>query len=223
MQVNQAGIERRREGFFQYASLPGYQEQEYQLVWAIPEVVKEKIRKQRQLFQEKYPLPNGYTAQVVLPLVKFKQRQLLEERMKQSIYQLATGWRPFQIRLQNYAAQPSHSLYIPVASRAGSSAENGLWGITKELKSIQHLLRPDKEHPAFFPTEHKIMLAGKLPSTIFDSAWKEYEKKSFTAQFLADACLLLKRSQGSANWQILQRIELRDLPVGVRQQSLFDA
>ncbi|KYP13161.1 hypothetical protein [Flavihumibacter sp. CACIAM 22H1] len=223
MQIYQAGAERKSEGFFKYASLPGYQEQEYQLVWALPEVVKDKIRRQRQLFQEKYPLPFAVPAQVVLPLVKFRQRQLLEERVKQSIYQLATGWRPFQIRLQDYAAQPTHSLFIPVASRAGANAETGLWGISRELKSIQHLLRPDKEHPAFFPTEHKILLAGKLPSALFEQAWREYANKSFTAQFLADACLLLKRTQGSSNWQIIQRIELRNLPVGVRQQSLFDA
>jgi hypothetical protein len=66
--------------------------------------------------------------------------------MKLSIYQLATGWRPFQIRLQDFAAQPSHSIYIPVAARSGSSGDAGLAGVTRDLKSIQSLLRPDKEH-----------------------------------------------------------------------------
>ncbi len=223
MHLNQIQLERRQEAFFKYASLPGYQEQEYQLVWAMPESIKDKIRKARTGFQEKYPLPYGTVQQIVLPLVRFKQRQLLEEKVRQSIYQLATGWRPFQIRLQDYAAQPSHSIYIPVAARSGSALDQGLSGITRELKSIQSLLRIDKEHQPFFPMEHKILLAGKLPSPLFDKAWKEYSQRSFSAQFLADACLLLKRSSGNPNWQIIQRFELRNLPVGVRQQTLFEA
>lgn len=223
MQVHQSVGEKRQEGFFRYSSMPGYQEHEYQLVWSIPDAVKEKIRKIRMGFQEKYPMPYGAGQQVLLPLVKFRQRQLLEERVKHSIYQLATGWRPFQIRLQDFAAQPSHSIYVPVAARSGSSGDAGLAGITRDLKSIQSLLRLDKEHTPFFITDHKILVAGKLPPPIFDKAWLEYAQKSFSAQFLADACLLLKRSAGNPNWQIIQRVELRNLPVGVKQQSLFEA
>ena len=59
MQVHQSVGEKRQEGFFRYSSMPGYQEHEYQLVWSIPDPVKEKIRKIRMGFQKKYPMPYG--------------------------------------------------------------------------------------------------------------------------------------------------------------------
>lgn len=223
MKRNHTMPESRSLNPFHYASLPGYQEEEYQLIWALPEAVKEKVRKARMAFQEKYPHPYGVSMQVVLPLVKFRQRQLLEERVKQSVFQLASGWRPFQVTLKDFIPMPSHSIYIPAASRAGSSSAEGFYKISKELKSIQHVLRPDKEHAPFFYPELKLVLATKLPSGLFDLAWNDYMHRTFTAQFLAEACLLIKRSAGTGNWKIVQRFELRDLPVGVKQQSLFDA
>jgi 2'-5' RNA ligase len=223
MQGNYIKTGNTAQGLFNYAAMPGYQEQEYQLVWALPEALRDKVRKCRFAFHEKYPHPFGMPMQVVLPLVKFRQRLLLEERVRHSIFQLASGWRPFQITLKNFASVPSHSIYIPVASRAGSSSSEGLHRVNKDLKSIQTVLKLDKEHAPFFFNDLKLIVASRLPSAIFDAAWKEYAHRSFSAQFIADACLLIKRSPGDVNWKIVQRFELRDLPVGVTQQSLFEA
>lgn len=204
-------------------SLPGYQVYEYQLVLAIPESLREKLRKAKiQLYENNgWPVPKSNA--IFLPLVKFRQRQLLEEKVVRSMNQMIMGWRPFYLTLKDYRSQPTHSIVIPVASRSDQSGNQALSACTRDLKSIQHLLRADKEHAAWFPTEHQVVLASRLGPGQFEKAWQQYSSRHFTGQCLVDACLLLKRRTGELHWQIVQRFELRDLPVGVRQGTLFGA
>lgn len=205
------------------SGLPGYQVYEYQLVLAIPEALKEKIRKVRiQLYENNgWSLPKSNA--IILPLVKFRQRQMLEEKVVRSLNQLIMGWRPFSLTLKDFRSQPTHSIVIPVASRHDASGQSGLAPSVRDLKSIQHLLRPDKEHAAWFPQEHQVVLASRLGPGQFEKAWQGYASRQFTGQCLVDACLLLKRKTGDQHWQILQRIEFRDLPVCPRQGRLFEA
>lgn len=197
------------------ASLPGYQVNEYQLVMAIPDAVKEKIRRVRTVFSAQFAVGTGSGAAVMLPLLKFRQRMVLEERVRISLQQIVSGWKPVQVNLQDYGSLPTHSIFIPVSSRQ-------VWQpMIRDLKTISSLLRPDKEQQPFFVAEPVINLGTRLPPGVFEKAWKQYSHKQFTAQFRAEACLLLKRKNGETHWQILQRFEWRNLPIGVQQASLF--
>ncbi|MFT4024106.1 MAG: hypothetical protein QM664_10030 [Flavihumibacter sp.] len=196
------------------SAMPGYQLHEYQLVIALPEVLREKLRRARQQFHEQYQLAGGNTV-VMLPLVKFKQRQLLEERMRNSLLKLVSGWKPLQLHYKDYSSLPTHSVFIPMISRQHWQP------LLRDLKGMQQILRPDKEQQPFFFNDPVFILASRLPPGIYDKAWQQYGHRQFTAQFKADACLLLKRSAGESHWQIQQRMEWRNLPMGVQQASLF--
>ncbi|HOA37327.1 MAG TPA: hypothetical protein PLQ32_01635 [Flavihumibacter sp.] len=196
------------------SAMPGYQLHEYQLVIALPEALREKLRRARQQFHAQYQLPGGNTV-VMLPLVKFKQRQLLEERMRNSLQKMVSGWKPLQLHYKDFSSQPTHSIFIPMISRQNWQP------LLRDLKSLQYMLRPDKEQQPFFISEPVFTLASRLAPGIYDKAWQQYAHRQFTAQFKAEACLLLKRSAGDSHWQILQRLEWRNLPIGVQQASLF--
>jgi len=146
MQMNQPSMEINQFGSLQ--ALPGYQVYEYQLVLVIPEVLKEKLRKVKLQFFEQFNLPPISSMAILLPLVKFKQRQLLEQKLRHSLNQVLMGWRPFTVNLKDYAGQPSHSIYIPVTSK------NKLQDCVRSLKGMQQILRLDKEQSAYFPAEH---------------------------------------------------------------------
>lgn len=196
------------------STMPGYEMFEYQLILAVPESLKEKVRRVRSQFAELYNVPSS-SGSVLLPLVKFRQLSLLEERIRYSLGEMITGWCPFLVQLKDFEAQPTHSIFVPVANK------NLIRQHISDLKSIQHLLRPDKEHAAFFPSEHRICLATKLNHGTFEKGWKVYSNRQFTAQFIADACLLLKRKDPALQWQIAQRFEMRNLPIGIKQGTLF--
>ncbi|ULQ52373.1 hypothetical protein [Flavihumibacter fluvii] len=206
MEVNQFG---------NLLAMPGYQVYEYQLILVLPEALKDKLKKVKQQFVEQFNLPASASSAIFLPLVKFRQRQLLEQKVRHALNQLIMGWRPFTVNLKDYASQPSHSIFIPVTSK------NRLQDCVKSIKSIQHLLRLDKEQAAFFPAEHQVIVASRLKPGIYEKAWQQYATRHFTGQFQADAALLLKRKAGDQHWQIAQRFEFRDLPVGIVQTSLF--
>lgn len=213
MEINQPAMQINEYG--NLLAMPGYQVYEYQLILVIPEALKEKIKKQRQHFFEQFNLPPSSSAGIFLPLVKFRQRQLLEQKLRYALNQLILGWRPFTVNLKDYASQPSHSIYIPVTSK------NKLQDAVKNLKSINHLMKLDKEQSAFYPNDHQVTIASRLKPGVFEQSWQHYAHRHFTGQFMADAALLLKRRQGEAHWQIAQRFEFRDLPVGAVQASLF--
>jgi hypothetical protein len=215
MQTNQPLMEINQYGSLQ--ALPGYQVYEYQLVLVIPEALKEKLRKVKMQFFEQFNLPAVSSMAILLPLVKFKQRQILEQKVRHSMNQLLMGWRPFTVNLKDYAGQPSHSIYIPVTSK------NKLQDCVRSLKGMQQILRLDKEQSAYFPAEHQVILASRLKPGVYEKAWQQFAQRQFTGQFQADAALLLKRRSGDIHWQIAQRFEFRNLPVGTVQTSLFEA
>lgn len=215
MQTNQPLMEINQFGSLQ--ALSGYQVYEYQLVLVIPEALKEKLRKVKLQFFEQFNLPAVSSMAILLPLVKFKQRQILEQKVRHSLNQVLMGWRPFTVNLKDYAGQPSHSIYIPVTSK------NKLQDCVRSLKGMQQILRLDKEQSAYFPAEHQVILATRLKPGVYEKAWQQYAQRQFTGQFQADAALLLKRRSGDIHWQIVQRFEFRNLPVGTVQTSLFEA
>jgi 2'-5' RNA ligase len=215
MKTNQPAMEINQFGSLQ--ALPGYQVYEYQLVLVLPEALKDKLRKVKLQFFEQFNLPAVASMAILLPLVKFKQRQLLEQKLRHSLNQLVMGWRPFTVNLKDYACQPSHSIYIPVTSK------NKLQDCVRSLKTMQQLMRLDKDQQAFFPAEHQVVVASRLKPGVYEKAWQVYAHRQFTGQFQADAALLLKRRSGDMHWQIAQRFEFRNLPVGTVQACLFEA
>ncbi len=195
--------------------LPGYQLHEYQLVLALPDALKERLKKVRQQFQETYQTAPQGQSPILLPLVKFRQRPVLEERMVLSLQQVVSSWKPVALHLKDFGSAPAHSIYIPVTSPLP------LQSMVRGLKGVQSLLKADRENQPHFPDEHRVFVASRIPRQVYENAWLAYSHKKFTGQFMADACLLLKRKTGSQYWQILRRMEFRNLPLGVSQGSLF--
>jgi hypothetical protein len=66
-----------------------------------------------------------------------------------------------------------------------------------------------------------ISIARKLKPWQYEKGWLEYSHRQFTGRCIADALLLLKRPEGTIPWQIVQRLELQNLPVNSKQQELF--
>ena len=81
--------------------------------------------------------------------------------------------------------------------------------------------RTDNEHKAHFLQDPVISVARKLKPWQYEKAWLEYSHRQFTGRFIADAMLLLKRPEGSIPWQIVERMELQNLPVITKQGGLF--
>lgn len=195
-------------------STPGYRLNEYKLVIPLPDALQQKIAAIRTEFGQHY----SYTAdqgRVHVVLVMFSQLEMMEDKIKQRLKTIAMGEPPFKIELKDYGSYPSHSIFVNIPTREPVKK------LIRSLKDIQSILRTDKDHKAHFLQEPVITIARKLKPWQYEKAWLEYSHREFTGRFIAEAILLLKRPEGTIPWQIMERMELQNLPVITKQGGLF--
>ena len=188
---------------------------EYLLILNPHEELRGKIQQVKKEFYDAYQAPTALGGKPHVTLVRFTQLALMEERIVQRLRTIAMGYCPFKVELKDFGSFPSHTLFINVTSKLPIRA------LVNEIKDIQRLMKPDKEHKPHFIDEPYIPIARKLLPWQYEKGWLEYSNKSFTGRFIADAMLLLKRREGEMAWQISERFVFQNLPVTIRQGQLF--
>lgn len=188
---------------------------EYLLVLSPHEELRNKVLRVKKEFYDTYQAPSAMGGRPHLALVKFSQVTLMEERIVQRLRTIAMGYCPFKVELKDFGSFPTHSIFINVVSKLP------IRGLVKEVKEIQRLMKPDKEHKPHFIDEPNLIIARKLLPWQYEKGWLEYSHRSFTGRFIADSMLLLRRQEGHKAWQIAEKMVFQNLPVSIRQGELF--
>ena len=193
---------------------PGYRLNEYKLVIPLPDALQQKISGIRTEFGQHFSYKPDQ-GRVHISLVMFSQLEMMEDKITQRLKSISMGEAPFKVELRDYGSYPSHTIFIKIATR------EPLKKMMRSVRDIQNILRTDKQHKAHFLQDPVISIARKLKPWQYEKAWLEYSHRQFTGRFIADALLLLKRAEGSIPWQIVERMELQNLPVITKQGGLF--
>ncbi len=196
-------------------SIPGYRIHEYMVVLHPPAELREKIGHLRKDFSEKYRTNILTPGKTHIMLASFNQYAMMEERVITRLRTVAMGFRPFKIEMKDFGSYPTHSIFVQVTTR------EPIRNLIKELKQFQQLLTLNKDEKPRFGDDPQILIARKLLAWQYEKGWSEFAQRQFTARFIADNMLLLKRRQGEKAWQIVERLEFRNLPVTIRQGELF--
>lgn len=196
-------------------TMPGYRMNDYLLVVPPNEDLRGKIISVRKQFNEKYQPAMPLTGRPHMALVHFVAYSMMEEKIMHRFHRIALGTTPFKIELKNFASFPTHTIYINVATKIP------VQNLVKELKSVQKLMKADKEHDPHFIAEPFIPIARKLLPWQFEKGWLEYSHAHFSSKIIADGMLLLKRPLGDKGYQVVQRFEFLNMPVTTRQGELF--
>jgi 2'-5' RNA ligase len=199
-------------------TMPGYRIYEYLLVLNPHEALRNKIMQVKQHFFDKYKNSTALYSKPHLTLVNFVQYQLTEERLVNRLQAIAMGCPPVKIELKDYGSFPSHTIYINITSKVP------IQNLVKNIRAeAQRLMKLNDENKPHFITEPHLTIARKLEPWQYEKAWLEFSNLSFTGRFIADAMLLLKRPVGEMKYEIVQRFEFKNLPVGTTQGDLFSA
>ncbi|RYY99815.1 MAG: hypothetical protein EOO11_03675 [Chitinophagaceae bacterium] len=196
------------------ASLPGYRIHEYRLVVPLSESLQERIGSLRERLYERHRVKAGPEAPPALTLLHCHAFEKTEGRLLERLQQVAMGCTPFKVELQNFAAYPSHTIYIHVPTRAPFQE------IVKELKKLKWLMNIQDHEPHFIP-EPQLVLAQRLKPMPFIGMWMECEHTEFSGRFMADHLLLQRRTAERGRWEELRRFDLQQLALGVKQGELF--
>jgi len=196
--------------------LPGYRICEYKIVLHPHTELRNKIAEIRKEFNNEYQVTFPVGSKVDLVLVRFTQVEMMEKRIVNHLNNIAMGYPPFKVELKDFGSFPGHTIFINVISKVPVQA------LVKKIRSeTQRLMKLNDDNKPYFDIEPYIMIARKLQPWQYEKGWLAYSNKHFTGRFIADAMLLLKRYEGEKAWQIVQRFEFQNLPVGVKQGELF--
>lgn len=188
---------------------------EYLLVLNPHEELRNKIVQAKKEFYEKYEASTALGGKPHLALVRFTQLEMMEERIVNRLKTIAMGYHPFKVEMKDYGSFPSHTIFINIITKVP------VQNLVREIKDLQRLMKPDKDHKPHFIDDPHINIAHKLLPWQFEKGWLEYSHRHFTGRFIADSMLLLKRRAGEKGYQIVQRFDFMNMPVQTKQGELF--
>ncbi len=197
-------------------TIPGYQVNDYMLVINPHSELSNRIFAVREDFAKKFQTDPFKWMRPYIALASFSQYEMMEERITNRVRAIAMGQYPFKVELKDFGSFPSHTIYINVTTKIP------LQELVRNLRQdTQRLMKLDEENKPYFIMEPHITVGRKLKPWQYEKAWLEYSHKNFSARFIADSMLLLKRRSGEARYQVAARFEFQNLPVTTRQGELF--
>ena len=194
-------------------TLPGYRLNEYQLVLNPPVAFREKLNSVREDFKTSYK-ESQVSTRPYLTLVKFRVWEMMEEKIVQRLKVIGMGATPFKLQTKDFGSFPTHSIFINVVTKLP------VQDLVRQIKTVQRLLKSPESDPHFLQDPH-FSIVTRLPPGYYEKAWLEYSHRQFTASFIADGMLLLKRKAGEKRFEIVERLEFMNLPVSIKQGELF--
>ncbi|MDO9376775.1 MAG: 2'-5' RNA ligase family protein [Ferruginibacter sp.] len=197
-------------------TMVGYKINEYQLVLSPGEALRSKIQLAKQHFADSYHSSNALYSKPHIGLVNFVQYQMMESKLLSRLQTTAMGLAPIKVEMKDYGSFPAHTIYVNITSKLQ------VQHLVKTIRSdAQRLMKLNEENKPYFILEPYITIARKLDAQQFEKGWLEYSNLHFTGRFIADAMLLLKRPVGETKYEIVQRLEFKNMPVTTTQGDLF--
>ncbi|HEV7334058.1 MAG TPA: 2'-5' RNA ligase family protein [Flavisolibacter sp.] len=194
--------------------MPGYRIAEYRLIIPLSEALQQTVMQVRKELHERYRIPIPFELKPSLTILHCHAYEGMEAKLAERMQQVATRNSSFKVELQNFAAYPSHTIYLHVPTRSPFN------DLCKELKVVKSLTKvPD--HDAHFINEPHLLIAQKLKPFQFTRMWMDCEHTQFTGRFMANSMVLMKRSAVNNQYEEVRRFEFASLAHSVKQGSLF--
>lgn len=161
---------------------------EYLLLLSPTSVISEDINGFKTLFSENYGCSNATKSKPHLTLIHFLQVESAEFRIINCLDKFARFIPPIPIELNGFGQFPSHTIYVkPVAPDA-------IIQLVKEMRTkFQRLLKNAENIKPIFITEPHLTISKSMTPAQFENAWAVWEKETYSASFVANEMILLKR------------------------------
>lgn len=194
--------------------MPGYRIAEYRLIVPLSEALQQTVMQLRNDLHERYRIPVPFALKPSLTILHCHAYEGMEAKLIERMQQVATRNSPFKVELQNFAAYPSHTIYIHVPTRSPFN------DLCKELKVVKSLTKVPDHDPHFINEPH-LLIAQKLKPFQFTRMWMDCEHTQFTGRFVATSMALLKRAAITEQYEEVRRFEFASLAHSVKQGTLF--
>jgi 2'-5' RNA ligase len=194
--------------------MPGYRIAEYRLIIPLSEALQQTVTQVRKDLHDRYRIPMPFELKPSLTILHCHAYEGMEAKLVERMQQVATRHSSFKVELQNFAAYPSHTIYIHVPTRSPFN------DLCKELKVVKSLTKVPDHDPHFINEPH-LLIAQKLKPFQFTRMWMDCEHTQFTGRFMANSMVLLKRSVANNQYEEVRQFEFASLAHFVKQGTLF--
>lgn len=175
---------------------------DYRLILDLPANIKKKVAEVKTVFDQEHKGIVIAGGQPLVYLAAFLQNESFEQEMTDALYRIALGFMPFKAHLKNYDQTDHSEIFISF----------------EDVKPVEFLIQRLKNaDPVFkdakFNELPRISIARGLQPFLFNKSWKVFEHRRFSATFIVEGMLLLKRMEGFSSWQVLKRLEFENMVV----------
>lgn len=194
--------------------VPGYRISEYRLIIPLSEALQQTVMQLRKELHDRYRLPIPFTLKPSLTVLHCHAYEGMEAKLIERLQQVAVRSMAFKVEMQNFAAYPSHTIYLQVLTRSPFNE------LAKQLKVVKSLTKLPDHEPHFINEPH-LLLAQKLKPFQFTRMWMDCEHTPFTGKFIAGSMVLLRRSPAHPTYEEARRFDFASLSQTVKQGTLF--
>lgn len=194
--------------------MPGHRICEYRLIVPLSEALQQTVMGVRKELHDRYRIPIPFELKPSLTLLHCHAYEGMEAKLMERMQQVATRHSTFKVELQNFAAYPSHTIYLHVPTRSP------FHDLCKELKVVRSLTKVPDHDPHFINEPH-LLIAQKLKPFQFTRMWMDCEHTQFTGRFLASSMILMKRSPVNHQYEEVRCFDFASLAHSVKQGTLF--
>lgn len=195
--------------------LSNYATAEYRLVIEPPEVLREELMHVKKYFANTYNCTETATGKPHIVLLRFQQFEMIEKRIVHRLQLLTEAQASFMTELEGFSSFPTHTICFNISTQTQINT------LVKSLRTIQHLLKIDKERKPHFITEPHITLAAKLLPWQYEKGWLEMSNTHFSGKFMAEQLVLLRKREGEKKYETVKRFVMKNEKAITVQGALF--
>jgi 2'-5' RNA ligase len=195
--------------------LSSYTTAKYLVVIEPHEALSGEIKKLKQYFAEHFDCPAAAAGKPSITLARFEQYEMPEQRIVHRLELIAKAQASFVVELHDFGSFPTHSIFLNV------STKTQVVELVRSIRTIQPLLKLDKEHKPHFITEPYIIIASKLLPWQYEKGWLEMSHTHFSGRFVADHFVLLRKREGEARYSMVKQFRMMNVKEEIVQGSLF--
>lgn len=195
--------------------LSNYATAEYMLVIEPPEVLRGELQAVKQHFADSYDCAAAVAGRPHIILLRFQQFEMIEKRIIHRLQAVTEAHASFLAELEGFSSLPTHTICFRV------STQTQIVQLVKSLRTVQHLLKIDKERKPHFIIEPSVTLATRLLPWQYEKGWLEMSHTHFSGRFMAEQLVLLRRREGEKKYETVKRFVMKNEKTQTVQGALF--
>jgi 2'-5' RNA ligase len=172
-----------------------------------PSPVYEEALNQKEYFKDQYQSKASLNSPPHITLhMPFRWKEEKESILVNRLEDFASGFRPFDIQLNNYDAFAPRVIFINVAK--SPELDKLYLELKRFCKRELNLFNADYKDQPFHP--HITLAFRDLKKANFEQAWQEFSQREYTRTFIVGRITLLKHN--GKIWEAFKAFELPAVP-----------